>query len=506
MRPFRLASGWTYLVAVVAAGFVLAVDATVEGNAQIFLGTVAFMFAVLISSAAGGWKPGLLTTILAVCGYIFFFIPPRNSVKLINLADAVPMLGFCVVGAAVSVLCEGLRRARERSDDRQRRLELEIAEHKRAEVALRDAERRKDEFLATLAHELRNPLAPIRNAVEILQLRNTGDTELRLITEIMDRQVQQLIRLIDDLLEVSRITRGKLHLKPERIELAEAIRSALEAANPVIQSANHQLEVDLPDRPILLNADPTRLAQIFTNLVNNAAKYTHQGGRIRITVQKQGAHAVISVKDNGIGIAPEHLAHVFEPFSQISPTLDPLQGGLGIGLSLARKLVELHHGTIEARSAGVGTGSEFIVRLPVLNATTGEYSNAFKQMPAPEAATARVLIADDNPDEVTSLAMMLRQTGFDVSTATDGAEAVAAAEKVQPDAVLLDIGMPKLNGYEAARMIRRQTWGGNMLLIATTGWGQENDKRRAIEAGFDHHLTKPVDLRMLHQLLTTRGV
>lgn len=501
MPAFLRSSGWAYLIAVVAASAVLLVDALVKGSLQIFLGTVAFIFAVLAAAAVGGWRPGLLTTVLCVGGYIFLFVNPPYSFWVPNFMDAVPLLGYLVVGAAVSFLCEGLHRARARSADRQRRLEQEIIEHERAELALKDGERRKDEFLATLAHELRNPLAPISNAVQLLQMRQADDPELGYITDIMERQVQTMVRLVDDLLDVSRITRGKLNLTLERIELSGAIRSALEAADPLIQEAGHELTVSLPPESIYVNADATRVAQLFTNLLNNAAKYTPAGGRIWLTVRDDGDEAVVAIRDTGIGIEHDHLEHIFEPFSQVVPSLERPHGGLGIGLALARSLAELQGGRIEAHSAGAGHGSEFIVRLPKATSSAPLKNNGGNGGLVLGTATGRILLADDNPDEASSLAMMLRQTGYDVNTASDGAEALEAAERVQPDAILLDIGMPRMNGYEAARRIREQAWGSEVLLIATTGWGQEEDKRRAFEAGFDHHLTKPVELGALQELL-----
>jgi signal transduction histidine kinase/ActR/RegA family two-component response regulator len=371
-----------------------------------------------------------------------------------------------------------------------------------AEESLREANRRKDEFLATLAHELRNPLAPIRNAVELIR-RAKGDAGLMEKARcMMERQLAQLVRLIDDLLEVSRITRGKLQLRQEVIELSGAVRSAVEAARPLIDAQAHDLTVTLPHEPVHLDADPIRLAQVLSNLLNNAAKYTEKGGHIWLTAERQGAEVLVAVRDTGIGIAAEHLPHVFEMFSQVVPALERSQGGLGIGLALVRGLVELHGGSVEARSAGPGKGSEFTLRLPLLEtlapARQGPSEDDEKSRAGPKC---RILVADDLRDSVESLALMLRLAGHDIQTANDGLEAVQAAATFRPDVVLLDLGMPKMNGHEAARHIRQQPWGKNMLLIALTGWGQEEDRRRSAEAGFDHHLVKPAEPKALEELL-----
>jgi PAS domain S-box-containing protein len=367
---------------------------------------------------------------------------------------------------------------------------------------LREADRKKDEFLATLAHELRNPLAPIRNAVELLERSGDNATLIGQARSIVRRQLDQMVRLIDDLLDMSRISQGKVQIRKERVDLAAVIRTALETARPLIDAQAHELTVTLPLGPIHLDADPTRLAQVIANLLHNAAKYTAKGGHIWLTVERQGAEAIVAVRDTGIGIAAEHLPGIFEMFSQVAPALERSHGGLGIGLSLVRGLVELHGGTVEARSDGPGRGSEFLVRLPVADGAVrpgpeptggGEPSRA--------GPKRRILVVDDNRDAADSMALMLQLMGHDARTAYDGLEAVQAAATYRPDVLLLDIGLPKMNGYEVARHIRRQRWGEGMVLTALTGWGQEEDKRRALEAGFDHHLTKPVDAPVLEKLL-----
>jgi PAS domain S-box-containing protein len=378
----------------------------------------------------------------------------------------------------------------------------DITERKRAEQALLDADRNKDEFLATLAHELRNPLAPIRNSVQVLMAKGPHEPELQWARGVIDRQVQMMARLLEDLLDVSRISRSSLELRLERVDLAAVVEAAVETSRPVIDAGRHELTVILPPTPVHLNADPMRLAQVLANLLNNAAKYTEECGRIRLSAERQGSEVVVSVKDSGIGIAAEMLPRIFEIFSQAKPAMVRSQGGLGIGLSLVKGLVELHRGSIEARSAGVGQGSEFIVRLPVAMVTPVQkpVSSSADQKQKP-VTRCRILIVDDNHDSADSLARLMQLKGHDVGTAYDGEEAVKAAGALQPDVVLLDIGMPKLNGYDACRRIRHHTWGKGMFLIALTGWGQEEDRRRTEEAGFNHHMVKPVDPAALMKLL-----
>jgi signal transduction histidine kinase len=367
---------------------------------------------------------------------------------------------------------------------------------------LQKADHRKDEFLAVLAHELRNPLAPIRNAVQILR-QDAPMAELRSARDVIDRQVGQMTHLINDLLDVARISHGRIELRRERVELAAVVRSALEATRPLVESSSHRLDVALPPGPILLEGDPTRLAQIFSNLLNNAAKYTERGGQIRLAAEQVDRHVRVRVTDSGIGIPPAQLPSLFEMFTQGDGALDRAQGGLGIGLGLARSLVELHGGTIEAFSAGLGRGSEFVVRLPVAAEAPGaqEPPVAASSDAKAEDPVRRILVVDDNQDAADSLSVLLRLMGHEVQTAYDGLAAVAAAAAFAPGLVLLDIGLPKLNGYEAARRIREQPGGREVTLIAVTGWGQDEDKRRSREAGFDLHVTKPLDPAILRTLL-----
>lgn len=366
---------------------------------------------------------------------------------------------------------------------------------------LRNADRRKDEFLATLAHELRNPLAPIRNALHIMQLADDDSAAIGQARTMMERQLKQMVRLIDDLLDVSRITRGKLDLRKERVELAAVIGNAVDTTRPLIEAAGHSLTVTVPPYPVYLDADPMRLAQVFSNLLNNAAKYTDRGGRLWLTASQDGSDIVIAVRDSGIGIPADSLSTVFEMFAQVDRSLEKSQGGLGIGLTLVKRLVELHGGTVEARSDGPGKGSEFIARLPMVPVRTAPRKLQSDGLRAHPQMSCRILVADDNRDAAESMSMLLRMMGNEVRTVHDGLQAVEEASAFRPDVVLLDIGMPRLNGYDVARAIRDQRWGAGMLLVALTGWGQDDDKRRADEAGFDQHFTKPVNPAALEQLI-----
>jgi len=372
---------------------------------------------------------------------------------------------------------------------------------KQVEAELRLADRRKDEFLATLAHELRNPLAPIRNAVQVLKAKGPKDPDLMWGRDVIDRQVGQMARLLDDLLDVSRITRNTLELRRGRVSLAVVIENAIETSRPLIDQMKHQLVVSLPPQPVSLDADTTRLAQVFSNLLNNAAKYSDPGSRIRLTAERQGDELVVSVKDTGIGIARDHLRKVFEMFSQETPALERSQGGLGIGLSLVRGLVELHGGCVEARSEGPGKGSEFVVRLPVAGEPVQQTPTGREGETTPVKTALRILVVDDNRDGADSLSMMLKVMGNETRTAYDGESAVVAAGEFRPDVILLDIGLPKMSGYEVCRHIRKEAWSKQVVIVAQTGWGQVEDRQKTQEAGFDHHLVKPVDIAALTTLL-----
>ncbi|MDY3562419.1 PAS domain S-box protein [Gemmata sp. JC673] len=379
----------------------------------------------------------------------------------------------------------------------------DVTARKRAEAQLRDQDRRKDEFLATLAHELRNPLAPIRNGLQIIRLSG-ADGPVGKARAMMDRQLDQMVRLVDDLLDVSRITRGKLDLRRERVSVRAVIDAAVETAGPQIGAAGHELTVRVPDPPAEVDGDPARLAQVVSNLLTNSAKYTPPGGHIRLTAERAGATVAVSVRDDGIGIPPAMLGRVFDMFTQVDRALEKTTGGLGIGLSLVKGLVEMHGGTVEARSDGEGRGSEFVVRLPVA-AAGGAPEGGRGSGPADEArpAARRVLVVDDNADAADSLAQLLKILGNEVRTAYDGEAGVAAAAAFRPHLVFLDIGMPKVNGFEACRRIRAEPWGDGVTLVALTGWGQNDDRRKTAAAGFDHHLVKPVEYATLTKLMAT---
>ena len=365
----------------------------------------------------------------------------------------------------------------------------------------READRRKDEFLATLAHELRNPLAPLRNGLHVMKIAKDNEAAVEQARGMMERQLGHMVRLIDDLMDLSRISRGMVELRRGRVDLLKIVRQALETSRPLIESSGHELTLDVPPEPVYVDADQTRLAQVLSNLLNNAAKYTERGGWVRLGVERQDGDAVVSVRDNGMGIPADMLPRVFDMFTQVDRSLERSQGGLGIGLSLVRRLVEMHGGSVEARSDGHGLGSEFIVRIPVVPpAQQSEEPQNGDSVHSPTCC--RILVADDNLDAASSLAMLLGFLGNEVRTVNDGLEAVEAAAEFRPDVALLDIGMPKLNGYDTCRRIREQPWGQNMVLIALTGWGQEEDKRQSQQAGFDHHIVKPVDPAALEKLLT----
>jgi PAS domain S-box-containing protein len=378
----------------------------------------------------------------------------------------------------------------------------DITDRKRHEQTLRDADRRKDEFLATLAHELRNPLAPIRQAAMLSTSPTATEAQKRWSHEVIDRQVQHMALLLDDLLDVSRITRGVLPLRKTGTELAAVIASAVETARPAIDGMGHQLDIKLPPGPEHFEADPLRLAQVVANLLTNAAKYTDRGGRIRIEASRIGREIVIEVSDNGIGIAPESLPEVFRMFSQLHSAGERTTAGLGIGLALSKGLVELHGGSIGVRSDGPGRGSTFTVRLPAGQVPVEDGTPGHPRA-APAAAPRKVLIADDNRDAADSLAALLQLDGHETRLSFDGEDALSTYEHFDPDVCLLDIGMPGRNGYEVAREIRGMPGGRRPVLIAITGWGQESDRHLALQAGFDHHLTKPVDPRRLTRLFET---
>ena len=367
-----------------------------------------------------------------------------------------------------------------------------IHHHKQLMEQLREADRRKDQFLATLSHELRNPLAPIQSALNVHRLAPDAGGRQHLLG-IIERQMQLMVRLIDDLLDVSRINGGKLTLRRQRVPAAQVLAAAIETARPLIEHAGHRLELDVEEGDLWLNADPQRLSQVFANLLNNASKYTEPGGRIDVTLRRIDGEVAVSVRDSGIGMSPEQLAEVFDLFVQVDASLERTRGGLGIGLTLVRQLVEMHGGRVLARSEGLGRGSEFVAYLPLAAAPSEQVEEA----PEPDSQSTpalRVLVVDDNQDGADMLALSLSILGHEVLTLYDPLEVEAAAERFRPDLAFLDVGMPRLNGYDLAARLRAHPWCAGTMLVALTGWGQDTDRRRSAESGFDEHLVKPIDL------------
>jgi len=382
-------------------------------------------------------------------------------------------------------------------------LEREMAERREAEDAIRAADRRKDEFLATLAHELRNPLAPIRNALYIMQAAKENPAAVAEARAIIERQLVQMVRLVDDLLDVSRITTGKLTLRRERVDARAVAQSAIEAVEPLARARGHSLRVALPPSGAALDADPTRLSQVFLNLLNNAIKFTDPGGRIDFEVEVAGGELVARVRDSGVGIAPEVREEIFEMFAQADRSLERSTMGLGVGLSLARRLVELHGGTISVASAGPGKGAEFVVRIPLAGEMQPPAREARDPLVRGSAKAHRILLADDNLDFASSFATLLRRMGNEVRVEHDGPAALAAANEFQPEIAFLDIGLPKLNGFDLARRLRGLQATARSRLVAVTGWGQPSDRQLASEAGFDDYMVKPVELERIQAILRT---
>jgi len=439
----------------------------------------AWLNAVLISTRSGNERP-------IDASFEPLFGEERAGGTVLVLRDAAPRLA-------------AERALRESQESAQRRIEEEL--HRRAEE-IAAADRRKDQFLAMLAHELRNPLAPIRNAVELMRQVETMDPSFQPSREMVERQVKNLAHLVDDLLDISRITQGSIRLRKEVVDLKTILERAVDATRPLIESRAHALALHLPREPIRLEADPTRLEQIVANLLNNAAKYTMPGGQIALSAALEGKEAVIRVRDNGIGVPPDVLGRVFEPFVQSDGSLARSEGGLGIGLTLVRSLVEMHGGRVEASSPGLGQGSEFVVCLPVRVPQTAEATSPRDESAArPLARPVRVLVVEDNLDAAESLATLLRVWGHDVRVAHDGLQALEVAREQRPEVVLLDIGLPSLDGYQVARRLREDVGLDTSLLVAMTGYGQPEDRRRSREAGIHHHFVKPVEPMVLRNLL-----
>jgi PAS domain S-box-containing protein len=381
---------------------------------------------------------------------------------------------------------------------------IDIDEQKRSEEALRTTDRRKDTFLAVLAHELRNPLAPMRNSLELLKRSDANPVINERARGTMERQLSHMVRLVDDLLDLSRINSDKLQLQKQPVVLSEVVSQAVETVRPLIAESGHELSIQLPSEPLQLNADTVRLSQAFSNLLNNACKYTDPGGHISLTAVRENGDVVVSIRDNGMGIPTDLSPKIFEMFTQADHTFERQHGGLGIGLALVKRLVEMHEGEVSAGTNPDGRGSEFLVKLPLMKIPTANESPTSDSTPATNDAPLRILVVDDNRDSAETLTMLLELMGNEMSAAYDGEQAVAIANEIKPDVVLLDIGLPKMNGYEVARQIRQQPWGSNPILVAITGWGQSEDKDLSRESGFDHHLVKPVDHDHLLKLIQKR--
>ena len=451
----------------------------------------------------------LLGSLLAGCGASQ--LASAFAVIPLSWAGALSLVAAVLCWATVLVLVPLFLSSTSGNCD-QSGYQREIVQRRRAEEALRniesearklaEADVRKNEFLAMLGHELRNPLAPIRNAVKIMKQRGSNDPDLCWARDVVDHQVRQMSQLVDDLLEISRVTSGKVRLQQEPVDVATIVAFAVETSRPTIDAQGHRFSIALPTRPVMVYADSLRMAQVLSNLLNNAAKYTKPGGQIRLAAKVEGESAVFRIRDNGIGIAPEMLSTIFELFTQVDHSLDHSEGGLGLGLTVVKSLVEMHGGSVEAQSKGLGRGSEFIVRLPVLSPATmkadpGENTASPMQILAvgDTGGARRVLVVDDNVASAQSMATVLKLAGYNVQVAHDGALALEAVRTFRPEVVLMDIGLPGLDGYEVARQIRQdhELETGISLLVAVTGYAEDEARRRSHEAGFDHHFVKPVD-------------
>ena len=437
--------------------------------------------AVAVTVWMGGWRPAALVAVLGFSIATFYFVEPVGKFDITDIDNVLTAVLFCISTTIIILLGENMRRAR----DRARAAETELkarAEH------LQQADANRARFLAILSHELRNPLAPLRTGLALLKAKRdekyTAETYA-----MMERQIAHLTRLIDDLLDISRIDQGKLELKREKVAIAAVVRGAVEAVRPNIEAKSQQLEVQHAQAPLYVEGDPTRLSQVVANLLHNASKFTPSESRIELATEPESGDVLITVKDHGIGIAPEHLRAVFDMFVQLDASKSEATGGLGLGLNLVRTLVALHGGTVEARSDGIGKGSEFIVRLPLAQAPTVE--SPVKPAQRAAATQRRVLVVDDNPDAVDSLSDLLRIEGHEVRPAYGGEQALECAREFRPDVAFIDLNMPGLDGFEVARRIRAESWGKPMMLVALTGMGQQSEVEQTRQAGYDYHLTKP---------------
>jgi signal transduction histidine kinase len=496
----------SYVIAVIAVAIATFIRVELAPDLFAPVTSMPFFVALLIAAWYGGLGPGLLATLLGTLACDWYLFPPIGSFAIAGHEDQLRLVVFVLLGVAISVASETLHAARRRTgamradlDERQRMADS----LRRLAFDLSEEGHRKDRFLATLSHELRNPLAPMRNALEVMKLAASDPAEVENARRMMERQLAQMVRLVDDLLDVSRISRDKLELRRESVTLRSVVGTAVENARPLIEQQGHRLSVSLPPEPVFLHVDPTRIAQVFSNLLNNAAKYTDRGGEIEVVAHVERDQAIVSVIDNGIGVPPELVSQVLEMFGQADHSLERASGGLGIGLSLAKRLVELHGGRIALRPARSGRGTEVEVRLPTLSADALPASEVTTTAKDPGARPRRrILVADDNVDSANTLATLLDLLGHTTRVAHDGIEAVEVAEAFRPDIVLLDIGMPRLNGHEACRRIRALDWASSVAIVAVTGWGQDQDRERTREAGFDLHLVKPLDPGAIDGLLS----
>jgi signal transduction histidine kinase/AmiR/NasT family two-component response regulator len=483
------------LVAILATTLVV----TLGGH---FLGEEApllFFIVPVVAAWSGGLRAGLFAIVLSVPVAAYFFL------DIYRPEDQIRIVLFIAAAVLMCWLVESLHAARRRVEQHERQLEHEVAERKEMERALQEADRRKDEFLATLAHELRNPLAPLANSLELWPIAEGHPAELERLRQIMEAQVKQMTRLIDDLLDISRITRGRIELRNERVDLRTLIAAAVDTIERLVQAQRQVLLVELPDEPLYVDGDAARLTQVFGNVLHNASKFTPAEGTIAVAAAAHGERIEVRIRDTGPGIPTNMLSDIFEMFRQLDETLHRTNGGLGIGLSLAKKLVEVHGGSIEARSSGASSGSEFIIRLPLpprqplatIN-LADKASHTTDSLPR-----RRILVVDDTRACAETLAMMLRSIGQEVAVAADGAAAIEWVLANEPDVVFLDIAMPAIDGYEVARRLRARAGLKPPTLIAVTGFGQAEDRRRAYAAGFHHHLTKPATLASLKNLLAS---
>ena len=494
-----------YLIALIVVAIATFVRVDVAPALFAPVPTIPFFVAMLIAAWYGGLGPGLLSTLLGALSCAWYVFEPIHSFAIAGHEDQLRLIVFVLLGVAISVAAETLHATLRRTE----RMRIDLDERQRMADSLRklafdlsEEAHRKDRFLATLSHELRNPLAPMRNALQVMRLAASDPVEVENARRMMERQLVQMVRLIDDLLDVSRISRDKLELKRDPVTLRSMIDAAVESTRPFIEQRRHTLHVNLPPETIMLNMDPTRMSQVFANLLSNAAKYTDSGGEIRIEGRLADGQIVVCVIDNGVGVSPEMVPQLLEMFGQADHTLERASGGLGIGLSLAKRLVELHGGCIDLRPAPSGRGTEVEVRMPVLS-VEAPVDPVVESTPrtAPSTPRRRILVADDNVDAARTLALLLDLLGHATRVAHDGEEAIEVAEAFRPDVVLLDIGMPRLSGHDACRRIRAQPWARSVAFIAVTGWGQDQDRQRSREAGFDLHLVKPLDPAAIDGLL-----